>query len=83
MSATWVSSPQAVTEARWTNSCGAVPTVGRKAFSAAISVGSPAAKPLRYPVIELRFESVLKTTTLVRSPSCSAEAGGCSNQSSV
>ena len=83
VSATCASSPHATTEARWTNSCGAVPTVGRNAFSAPISVGSPAAKPLRYPVIELRFESVLKTITLVRSASCSADAGGSSNQSSV
>jgi hypothetical protein len=60
-----------------------VPTVGRNALSADTSAGSPATKPLRYPVIEERFDSVLKTATFVRSPTCSAEAGGDSNQSSV
>ena len=41
------SSPQATTEARCTNSCGAVPTFGRNCFSAAISSGSPATNPER------------------------------------
>ena len=36
---TCASSPQATTDARCTNSCGAVPTFGRKRRSAAISVG--------------------------------------------
>ena len=40
---------------------------------AAISCGSPAAKPERYPVIDERFESVLKTSTFVRSATCRAE----------
>jgi hypothetical protein len=31
---------------------------------------------VRYPGIEERLESVLKTSTFVRSATCSAEAGG-------
>ena len=77
------SSPQATTEARWTNSCGAVPTFGRNRRSASISAGSPATKPLRKPVIDERFESVLNATTFVQSSSWSAEGGGSSNQSSL
>ena len=73
---TWSSSPQAATDARWTNSCGATPTFGRYAFSAAMSSGSPATKPERYPVIDERFESVLKTTTFAPVGDLSADAGG-------
>ena len=80
---TCASSPHATTDARWTNSCGAVPTLGRKRRSAAISSGSPATKPLRNPVIEERFDSVLNATTFVQSSSCSTEGGGSSNQSSL
>ena len=80
---TCASSPQATTDARWTNSCGAVPTFGRNRRRASTSSGSPATNPLRKPVIDDRFESVLNATTFVRSASCSAEGGGSSNQSSV
>ena len=37
----------ATTDARWTNSCGAVPTVGRYAFNAAMTSGGAATKPER------------------------------------
>jgi hypothetical protein len=56
---------------------------GRNVRNAAMSSGSPATKPLRNPVIEERFESVLKTTTLVQSSSSRADGGGSSNQSSL
>ena len=46
--------------------------------------GSPAAKPLRYPVIDERLLNVCRTTTLLRSPVASALEGGASpNQSSL
>jgi len=41
-----------------------------------------ATNPERYPVIDERFDSVLKTTTFSRFATCSAETGGSSNQSS-
>jgi hypothetical protein len=58
------------------------PTVGRNFRSASITGAGAAVKPDRYPVIDERLESVLKTTTLVRSDTCSADAGGSSNHSS-
>ena len=53
-----------------------------EASSAATISGGAQTKPERYPVIDERFESVLKTTTFVRSATCSADTGGSSNQSS-
>ena len=47
--------------------------VGRKLRSASPISGGAQTKPERYPVIDERFESVLKTTTFVRSATCSAE----------
>src|SRR5205823_2323057 len=83
VSSTWRSSFQATTEARCTNSCGAVPTVGRYDFRAATTSGGAATKPERYPVIEDRLLSVWKTTVRDRSAAWSAEGGGSSNHSSV
>src|SRR5581483_847714 len=83
VSSTWRSSFHAATDARWTNSCGAVPTVGRYAFSAAMTSGGAATKPERYPVIDERLLKVWKTITRERSRTCSADGGGESNHSSV
>jgi hypothetical protein len=78
VAATCASSDHATTAARWTNTCGAVPTVGLNCFSAAISSGSPATNPERYPVMDERFESVLKTATFVRSETWIDDAGASS-----
>ena len=80
---TCASSPHATTDARWTNSCGAVPTFGRYCRSAATSAGSPATKPERKPVIDERFDSVLKTTTSVEVVELQRGGGWRSNQSSL
>src|SRR5207248_9391089 len=76
------SSFHATIDARCTNSWGAVPTDGRYCFNAPISSASAATKPERYPVIEERLLSVLKTATFPAARISSAEWGGLSNHSS-
>ena len=79
-SRTCSSSPSAAIPAHWTNSCGAVPTDGLNARSASETSGGAQTKPQRIPVIDERFESVLKTTTFSRSATWSAETGSSPNQ---
>ena len=60
------------------NSCGVTPVAGRSRLRSAISPRSPATNPLRYPVIDERFDNVLIASTFVRSESWSTPGGGSS-----
>ena len=61
-SSTCASSFQAATQARWTNSCGVTPTLGRSALSAAISVAVAG----REPAAVARHRRALADSVLTR-----------------
>ena len=82
---TCASSLHAATDARWTNSWGVTPTRRAERLQRRDQLADRRPRTRSdSPVIDERLLSVLTTSTFVRSPTCSAEAGGPpSNHSSL
>ena len=83
-SSTWASSFHAATLARWTNSCGVTPTLGRSALSAAIRSGSPGREPAAVPGHRRALRQRVERQHVRRGPRPGARCGrASSNQSSL